>query len=283
MGYPPKDVEPSALFLKLKEAPAPSEVVDFPRVGADGEPIGQVRIQVLRTPQHQQASIRGQKWLETIIKQNKLEGQALPDTPIGEALGNRIAQEVLAMACVSVNPIPGTEDSDAPRYTREFRNADDLAPLTGDELTALFTAYSMVQQKFGPYPGNIQSEDELSAWVKRLTEGASELPLSLLNSHQLVELTMRLARRAYTLGATLESQCSTLPDTLASDLRKLGIGTSYYGRRHAGIMLPGSSAEDDDEPDDELPQLLGLTSDEDITIAEAAELAQKLTGGDASV
>jgi len=243
MSGPPNDVEPSELWRRLNESPRPSEVIDFPRKDANGKPLSRVRIQVLRMLEHDQARIRAHEWL----KNKKIPAKEFEGITIREVYGDAVARELLAMACVSDEPIKGTEDSGAPKYARLFRSGEDMETLTADELVVLFTAYEMCQRKFGPYEGNIESEEELNQWVARLAEGGNRFPLAQLSWHQLVELTMLLSERAYCLSALLDYQSSSLEGISESLQKKWAIGTGFFGRLRASVIKHGLNLLSDGE------------------------------------
>lgn len=260
---PPSDVPASELWLKLCESPRPSEVIDFPRKDAMGRPLGKLRIQVLNMEDHDEARIRAR----FALKDRKLTDDDLNDLTIKEVYADRVARELLAIACTAVEPIKGSD-----KHGKVFPGADDIGKkLTADEINTLFTAYLMVQNKYGPYEGNIQGADELNAWIKRLAEGGSAFPLAQRSWHQLVGLTMSLAERAYLLSEVLESQFSNLPNTLQSDLASLGIGTGLFGQPLASSTQTGGETSVD--------EWLDLSDGEHVTVEQAAELARRLHKG----
>lgn len=239
---PPDDVEPSELFRKLCESPRPSDVIDFPRRDINGRSLAKIRVQVVDVDQNDEARIKAHRWAK---ERKHLAGEDLRGETISEVLGDRVARELLAMACVSVEPIPGSDQRKTGEvYARVFRSADDLRVLYDDELRYLWTAQRLVQRRFGPYEGNLESEEDVTAWMKRLTEGASALPLAALDSHQLAELTTSLAERAYSLSALLDCQLSALPDTLAARLKAWAIGTGSYGVLPASATAIGLGRDD---------------------------------------
>jgi len=268
MAGPPNDVEPSELWRRLNETPKPSEVIDFPRKDANGKPLSRVRIQVLSMMEHDEARIKAHQWL----KDKHISPEEFGGPTIREVYGDAVARELLAMACVAEEPVKGTEDN--PRYARLFRSGKDMEALTADELTVLFTAYEMAQRKFGPFEGNLNSEQEISDWVKRLAEGASSFPLAQLSWHRLVELTTSLARRAYCLSACLDSQCSNLPDTMKSALEPWDIGTGYYGLLRAALIAPGLNLLSEEELEARGEELDELTTEAEI---EAHRLHKAMT------
>jgi hypothetical protein len=282
--FPPEDVQASELFRKLSEAPRPSEVVDFPRRDPVTKlPVAKVRIQVLNLDEHDEARIKADVWLR---EKKRIDKSLLEGKGIQQVLADRVARELLAMACLSVNAIPGTEDQGKPKYARQFITADQLAFLMPDELEALWMMHQMVQHRYGPYEGNLESDEQTTAWMKRLAEGASALPLGRLGWHHLVELTTSLAERAYTLSAILAGQSSNLPPTLAASLKNWGIGTTSFGVRPASATSIGLT--EADLGISESPEFAGVTEEEleammapklpdrPVTPAEAAELARTL-------
>jgi hypothetical protein len=237
MSGPPKDVKPSALFLKLSESPRPSEVVPFPRRDEKGEPIGHIRIQVLRMEDHEMAQIRAYN----AVKPKFADAKDMDAAAVKEIIGDAAAKELLAMACLEPEPV-GTFDP--PIYPRIFRNGDDVKKLAADEVTVLFNHYITIQHKYGPFERTIESDADLNDWIKRLGEGARAFPLAQLTLPQLVELCGLLARRAYTLSCALQHQWSSLPPTLQSLLESCSLDTGFYG------SLPAASTQESLETDE---------------------------------
>ena len=290
MAFPPNDVPATDLFLKLSAPTRPSEVVDFPRRDPYTRlPIGQFRMQVLNLAEYDEARIRAQYWIidKKRIDKTQLDGQA-----IKEVIGDRIAKELISMACLSVDPIKGTEETGYPRYLRHFRSADEVDVLLADELEALWMTLQMLQRKYGPYEGNLENAEQATAWMKRLVEGGTALPLGQLGWHHLVELTMLLADRAYTLSAILDTQSSNLPNTLAVPLNSWAIGTSSFGKLPASAIEIGlvsadlglSSGQDAEQVEELTEEILArqqaglapVLPDRPITTAEAADMFKQL-------
>ena len=259
---PPEDVEPSELWLKLCEA-LPSEVVDFPRKDKNGNPVGKVRIQVLKMEDHNKARLLATKALPAVVKEmglGELSKNELDSEAVKEVLGDLIAHELLCMACYSDKAQPGMEDSDGnPIYARVFTSPNAIrSKLTADETLVLFNAYRIVQYKYGPFENSIQSDEELEAWIQRLKEGGSAFPLLVLPLPQLAELTYCLSEKISSLCQILESQRSSLPDTLVSSLRDCFTGTLLFG-----------------EPLNESIQILGETLPKTVDLSTALKLAQE--------
>ena len=111
--FPPTDVTPSDLFRILSSAPRPSEVVDFPR----RDPVtrlyvGKLRMQVLNLDEYDEARIKADVWLK---EKKRVGGELAQGKGIQEVLGDRVARELLSMACLSVEPIPGSAENGQPR------------------------------------------------------------------------------------------------------------------------------------------------------------------------
>ncbi|HET9413813.1 MAG TPA: hypothetical protein VFO74_06775 [Pseudolabrys sp.] len=269
MALPPEDVPASELFEKLQQTPRPSEVVAFPRRTRDGKPVGTVRIQVLGMRDHNLARSRAKKACE------KAHGFTLADmeSGIGAAiLSDAVARELLAVACVTEDPIAGSAHTDKPAYARIFPSPESIDDvLSADELAVLFNCYLLVQTKWGPFEKTIQTEDELSSWVKRLVEGAREFPLSQMSSVHWADVASLLARRAFTLSATLESLSPSLPPTLRSRLETYSIGTSYFGQPATSESPSGT----------ETSQNL-LVAGVEITIQDAKEMALRMKDAEES-
>ena len=267
----------------------PSEVVDFPRRDPITKlPIGRVRLQVLNLAEHDEARIRAQSW---IVDKKRLSKDQLDAPGMREILGDRIAKELISMACLSVDPIKDTAETGKPRYLRHFRSADDVDILMSDELEALWMTYQMVQRKFGPYEGNLETAEQTNAWIRRLVEGGSALPLGALGWHHLVELTTLLSERAYALSAILATLSSSLPSGLLARLNSWDIGTSSYGVLPASAIEVGLQSSDlgiDEEQRQQAQELMDkmmeahiaasapVLPDRPITTAEAADAFKSL-------
>jgi hypothetical protein len=271
---PPVDVSAGALFRKFLETPAPSEVFDFPRRGVDAK----VRMMVLPLDEHHNARLRGEEWLA----QRKVSKDAKAGAASREVLADRIAQEVIALSACSEKPIEGSEATGALRYIRWFATPEDVGKLSADEVNALMSAYVLTQHRYGPHYTGLPDDAERTAWIQRLTEGASANPLVGVALPELATLTLGLARRAYSLSAILASLQSTLPDTLKSLLEDWGIGTSSRGWPAVDSTVTqalGLPPKDDDAPDEpvaDLPPVLSPIPLEPLTMAQALELAKEL-------
>lgn len=265
MPGPPDDVEPGELFRKLMERPAPSAVIEFPRKDERGKPVGNVRIQVLSMTDHDDARLDAN---EKLKKKVSKEDRGLPT--IEAVAGDLVARELLAKAC-RIEEDRG--EPGKPYYPRVFPNAESIGQaLTADETAVLFAAYMQAQHKWGPFEKTVQTEEELSQWIKRLVEGAREFPLSRLSSVHWAELVSLLARRAYTLSVILDCLSESLPTSLKSRLGIYSIGTGYFGGPASTQPTDGSSERDE----------VFITSLPELTLEDATAFAMKMRDADVS-
>lgn len=254
MIAPPKDVEASELFRKLIE-PEPSEVLDFPRKGPDGKPIAKIRIRALEMEHHDSARIKAFKY----FKDKGYSGDDLKNISMREVVGDQIAKELIAMACLTAAE-QGTNGNDgSPIYGRIFHSAEQVSKLRPDELTVLFNAYKLVQDKYGP----LEHTADVDLWVKRLMEGGETLPLLSLDLPELASLTSSLAGKVYGMSRVLASQWSELPPTLASRLEKYVSDIAYF----SGLR------DDFDDPTMDF-------SNEDLELEDALTLARTMKAHD---
>lgn len=228
-----QEVEPSELWLKLCEA-RPSEVIDFPRKDRNGDPIGKVRIQVLRMEDHNNARLKATKALKQSIKEaglGELDKNEMESDAVREVLGDLIAHELLCMACFTDTEQEKDENGN-PIYGRIFGKPSQIrSALTADETLVLFNAYRMVQFKYGPFESTLNEDGDIDAWLHRLKEGGSAFPLLVLPLPQLAELTYKLSERISLVCQILGSQLSNLPDTLVSDLKNCFTDMSLFGEQ----------------------------------------------------
>lgn len=280
MPGPPPDVPAAELFQKLQETPRPSEVVNFPRRTATGKPIDTTRIQVLKAEDHDKARIRA---VQRVKAEHKVTEDDLKHPMVDAVVRDYAAREVLQMACLSEKS--HGEHGGKPFFPLVFRDAKDIGEmLSGEEVAVLFQAYLLVQAKYGPFERNVQTEQDLSDWIKRLVEGAREYPLQHLSSAHWAELASFLARRAHTLSVILECLLPSLPPTLKSRLASFSLGTGFFGKPPASTPKTGSetSQGSGEEPERDAREMLRL-SGAPITVEEAAAMAGRLKEAEAGV
>ncbi|HEU4544354.1 MAG TPA: hypothetical protein VFR23_24700 [Jiangellaceae bacterium] len=264
MPGPPEDVSAGELFQKLL-GPLPSEVVPFPRRTADGRPVGTVRLQLVRPDDRALARTLGLKRARDRFKLER-EDQ---DSAIGAGVvSDCVVAELLAMVCRTEENYGNDEK---PFYPLVFKDADAVGQtLSSDEMAVLYNCFLLVEAKYGPFDKTIQSETDLSAWIKRLVEGAAEFPLQQLSSVHWADAASLLAVRAYTLSVILESLFSSLPSSLASSLAKYSLGTGFFGSLAPSTSGDGTATSLDLRiPDWE------VTTDDARDMAERAKAAEE--------
>lgn len=233
---PTKEIPPSELFAKLLEMPRPSEVIDFPRNDAHGNPVDRIRVQVLTSLDHDKA----REQAHAALKGRGLDKEDMSAPAIREVLGDAIAKELIAMACLTERDFG---DAGKPTYGRIFRNAKDVDSLAADEILILFNAYQLVQSKYGPFERNL-SADDIEAWITRLGEGGSEFPLLSLALPQLVLLAQCLGERLYTLSRIPASPSESSPSTSGSPAPDSSTDTGSAGSPVDATDLTGSERRD---------------------------------------
>jgi hypothetical protein len=181
VASPPKEVSAVDLWSMISEAPRPYEIVDYPRKQADGSAI-KIAMLVLTVEEQLACSREAGKLARTLIK----EKDVTPDSPdYVEIYRSQAAIEALFRACRKPHAL----------NERTFPSAEDLRRnLTGDELDVLFRSYLQVKSMKGPIITEM-SEEECDAWIERLQEAGSQLPLGLFSWDGLADLVMRLVSR----------------------------------------------------------------------------------------
>ncbi len=250
---PPGDVPANELFLKLLE-PQPSEVIDFPRKGPDGKAVEKIRIAVLPHEQHDRARILAFQY----FKEKGYDRADLEHVSMREVVGDRVAKELIAIACLTAKE-QFRDANGNPVYGRWFRNAEDVGQLRAHEVTVLFNAYKMVQEKYGPF----EHSANVDAWVKRLVEGGETFPLLSLDLPELASLTSSLAERLSITYRVLASRWKELPDTCQSALERSCSGITSWSL-----------------PPDELHAFLESSAEFDIDVDDAVELSRKTSAAD---
>lgn len=193
------NLNPQQLWAAITETPRPSVVVDFPRNGADGKPIGQLRIQVLTQEEQLLCSAEAERFTKKAIKD-------LPKTDEAQlgyqnVYNNSAAVEVLFHACRRV------DDPKEPFFPSREALKKYLTP---DEVGILMMHYYTTQSELGPIVAHL-SKEEVDAWVEKLAEGGSRYPLDLLSSEALKDLAFSLACRIHN-SAMATSSHGSLPE-----------------------------------------------------------------------
>lgn len=269
MAGPPDGVEPSELFLKLLERPAPNEPFPYPRLGDDGEPVFNVRIFVLPDRDLVAAKLSARKWL---AKQAADQHSSVREYD-EQMIGDRVAKELLFRSVREDKVIPG---SDPPQYKFLFGSADDVERLPSDEIGCLYGAYLILQQMYGPTDASFQSDAEVNEWVERLKKGGGRFLLPLLQSHQRDALLMSLVDREWSLRQALTSPPESLPKSLES-IRATSLAGIDSSSTPAADSTPSPSDEEGITPERamQMARDRGLTPEASRAAAEVARRASR--------
>lgn len=237
-GGPPTDVAASELFLKLSSATRPGDIVDFPRKGADGEPLGQVRMVVLTERELVAAAIDAEKFAQKHLKTD----MKLSDSSQGylDVYRHESAVQILHRSCKRV------EDDMAklPAFPSPNEIRDVLTP---DEIAVLLEEYYLVQAKYGPIVARL-SREEVEAWINKIAEGGSAYPLAFLSSETKDGLLVRI--------------CSLL-QTLPTDSISAGLQQDDRSQR--------TTSESESDESSSSPDETGDSESESDSVAEASE------------
>jgi hypothetical protein len=164
--------------------PRAHRVVEFPRVNPQtGEPIGRVAIWVLTQDERIRAAANAERATRELL------GDAMPGRKSSQGAEdiyeNNAACEVLFRACRDV------DDLDRPAFPSVAAIKQFLSV---DEVAVLLRLYTEVQAEIGPIVSHM-SEGDVNAWIDRLAEAGSMVPLSLLAPTALGDLVTSMARR----------------------------------------------------------------------------------------
>lgn len=202
MSGPPKDIEPSSLWLKLSGKERPFKLVDFPRNDENGEPIGQLAIRILTQEEQMAATAAAEKLAKELLKDGKKD-----EIGYERLFTDAVCLEVLFRACRD----PEDQVRSAFPSVKQIQKA-----LTTEECAVLFSHYLTVQMELGPIVISM-SDEEIEAWITRLAEGGSAFPFDLLSSdlQKIVLLSMAFQLRS---SATDKSSAgSQLEESTAND------------------------------------------------------------------
>ena len=188
------EVKPNELVLKLM-GDHPSEVLPFPRIGKDGEPLFRYRMCVLSQFELDGCLIDAERYTVEKFKTGKRptseELGAVRADGWTEVYSNAKIVEVLLRACRQ--PDSKTGAGGKVYYDPLFIGGDQIRKLlTTDELASLFSAYQNVQFRYG-MTWRMLDDDEINAIVEKLGEGLNAYPLSHLEPGQLMVLVASLA------------------------------------------------------------------------------------------
>lgn len=185
---PPADLAPADLWAQITAMPRAHRIVPFPRRGPDGQPMGNVAMQVLYQAETQSATVCTENRVRRALKAS----EAMPGS--GEP---RQSYEILFETWASCETL-----------YRCCRKADDIskpffltveeiaAKLSSDEIACLLLAYNQVRAELGPIVSEM-SQEEMDAWIEMLAKGGSTVPLASLSLGAQSRLVLYMASLLY--------------------------------------------------------------------------------------
>ena len=189
------------LWAQIIAMPRPHRVVDFPRTGDDGEPVARLVMQVLRQEEQITAAVETERFTKKMIKDIPRADEA--KRAYDDIYNNQGACEILFLACRQ------TDNLTRPFFPSSSAIRQSLTP---DEVGVLYRSYLVIQDEVGPIVANI-SDDEREAWIVRLQQGGSRVPLASLSLEALTDLAFSLACRTPISPTDTSSPGSLLDET----------------------------------------------------------------------
>ncbi len=177
MSGPPKNVEPSALWVKLTERPRPMKFIDFPSKG--GSP-GKLALRILTESELHVCRANATNTAKELLGGESRSG----DMGYEDIYRNELAVQLVTVGCRAAEYPDGMIPA--------FPSAKDARKkLTSDEFAVLAMAYKAFQVESGPILSEL-TKDEMEAWIKLLQEGGSRVPLAHLSGEAQTDLIMFL-------------------------------------------------------------------------------------------
>jgi hypothetical protein len=175
---PPKGVEASELWSRLATRERPSTLIDFP----GKESPGQVAIRVLTVTELQQCRTNAEKEAKKLLGGETRAG----DIGYEDVYRNEFVVQVVCLACRQVDDGGKFPAFPSPKHARDR--------LTEDDFAILWEAYGAWRRESGPILSEM-TEPELEAWIRKLQEGGSRVPLATLSSAALQDAILLLIAR----------------------------------------------------------------------------------------
>jgi hypothetical protein len=180
MSLPPDNVAPGDLWAQIIATPRPSRIVDFPRNGEDGKPLGQIRLRTLTQSEQMESASAAERVAKKFMRE--AVGSDQMNHGYESVFRNASAVEILFRASFKVD-----------EWRFFFPSPDEMRKrLSVDEIGILMHSYMITQAELGPIVSQL-SESELEAWIHRLSEGGSRVPLAFLSSEAQSELLTHMA------------------------------------------------------------------------------------------
>jgi len=177
---PPKDAQPSELWLQITAMPRPHRVVPFPRKGI----VAEIAMVVLTGDESMAAKASTERHVRKLLREDpKVATKGESGQGYLDLCEQRDSQELLFRACKQ----PGD-------LSRSFFPTIESigANLTTDEIAVLVLHYRRTMAELGPIVSEM-SQEECDAWIEMLAKGGSLDPFDLLSLGQQSRLMRYMA------------------------------------------------------------------------------------------
>lgn len=207
MSIPPKDTDPSELFILLTSETPPHRIVDLPRKRLDGEPVGRVAMRPLTQAEMISVAAESARRCATMMGAGTARSNGADSS--SDLYNNIAACEILFRACKDV--------ADTTLKRGAFKTPHEIEKaFSNDEIGVLHHNYLTMKYEIGPIIAAME-DDEIDAWVRVLAEGASAVPLDALSWGALTRLILSMASRLaplltdkYSLGAPADQTAGSV-------------------------------------------------------------------------
>lgn len=242
----------STLWERLAALPRPFRIVDMPRKGEDGEPIGKVHMHILSQEECMRAQVAAERFVRGLFERpGEKDGAAelrfagsMPkkdEASIFDVLHqNAVSVELLFLACRRPQ---GDGPHESPKWPAFPSPAHMRKVLTNDEIGVLMREYLQVQADLGPIIATM-NEGEFDAWVERIAKSGSTSPFASLSWEAASELILLMARRLWSSRTATSSSGSQRDsgetDTRSDDVERL---VEEHATEEAEDLAANASAE----------------------------------------
>lgn len=187
---PPEDANPHELWVQLSSRKErPHKVFDFPRLGEDGKPLGQIAIITPTVHEIMTWNLAVEKELQELYKSEGIDtttAERLTAIKQHKVMDQILSQAVRDPANLATKPLSGIKKNGKPARPSEV--------LTADEMAVLYRQYEITQSALGPIVSRM-GDDTFRAWLAVIERGADDDSfLASLSLGAMTELVMLLAK-----------------------------------------------------------------------------------------
>lgn len=188
---------PGELLARLTQMPRPFKIVAFPRLDPmTKESIADVALWPLTQSELLSARAAADAYSRQLMRDKPKEGE--DNAGFKSIYHDAVTVELLIRACRQPTDLKSPAFPTA-KIAREH--------VTANEFAILVRLYLQMEREVGPLV-DFMSEEEMEAWVSRIQEDGSRVPLAFLASEQLEDLLMYLVSH-HTRSPTLNGSSGT--------------------------------------------------------------------------